>query len=224
VQAPEDESLLDHSSAHQPQHRRRLQEEFRVAPKPISWWKRTASWPLKIVTAAGVVIAAVAGALGLLFQFEPSLRRCQGGSRASFTAAPVFPNVVYRHFLYTNYGWSYEQIKNVAGNGVRGAEVRFLYAANSLRGDPLWLYATLVTVNPEGAVTGIVPSLDQKRQYAIVPTSCAESGGHDVFLAPIPNSRAHYRILLELYRGQHPSGQNAFQPRLALTETPVFRG
>lgn len=208
------------------QRQRRVHNEVEagVAPKPVAWWKRSASWPLKIVTAAGVAIAAVAGGLGLLFQVEPSWEPCLGGSSASFTAAPVFPNVTYSHFLQYNVGATPASVEAVPNRGVRGAEVRFLYTAKSLRGDPLWLYATLVTVSPDGSVTGIDPTLDEFYEFKIVPNACTESGGYDVFVQPIPNTRQHYRIVLELYRGERLKAENVFQPRLALTETPVFQG
>jgi hypothetical protein len=175
--------------------------------------------PVKVITAAGVLIAAVAGGVGLIFQFEPSWAPCLGGSSASFTAAPVFPNVTAGHFASMS-GATPAEIKNDAN--ARGAEVRFLYTTQSLRGDSLYLYATLVTVSPHGSATGIEPSLDEVQELKLVPDSCTESGGYDVFV-PIPHAGRRYRIVLELYRGVRVKALDQFQPRLALIETPVFQ-
>jgi hypothetical protein len=193
-----------------------------VAPKPVSWWKESASVPLKVAAAVTVVVGAIAAILGLTFRFEPSWEPCVGGSRASFTAASVFPNVSGGEFGEAS-GATPNQMRGATNASARGAEVRFLYTAQSLRGDLLELYATLVRVSPGGAPTGIDTDFDEAQQLEIVPHGCSESGGYDVFLVPIPKSNQHYRIVLELYRGQRVTALDRFQPRLALIETPVFQ-
>lgn len=164
----------------------------------------------------GVVVALVtiAGSgLALLFHLRPGLEPCVGGASAEFTGAPVFPQMQFHdHLLHT--GTPKEEIAQQP-NPI-GAEIRYSYRANNLKGAHLPLVWSLVTVN-RGEVTGIVRGEDRALARTVGPDTCVETGGEDLFVF-IPEPKKHYRVVLELYRNEDRTD------RLALFETPTFRG
>ena len=168
---------------------------------------------LKLLGAGVAVVTLVGGGLGLLFQFRPDLRPCIGGASAEFTGAPVFPQH-YRDFLYSQND-SQEDIARQPN--LDGVEVRFSYRAENLKKTHLQLYSSLVTVARDDEVSGVVAEENRVIQRRIYPNTCTSTGGRDVFV-PITEPGKRYRIVLELYKG------TTFDDRVALYETPTFRG
>jgi hypothetical protein len=188
----------------------------------------------KILAVSTAAIAAIGGGITLLFRLDPGLQPCIGGSAASLTQAVVFPNITYRHFMETMKGLTRKTIQQLGGSqyvaqrapscNTKGAEVRFSYSANNLRGAELQLYYSLATVGAGGIVNGVVPKKDQvKAEFNLSTNGCAEDGGYDLFVpTPHPDPSKRYRIVLELYNG--PAKQPLRTNRLGLVETPVFSG
>jgi hypothetical protein len=63
----------------------------------------------------------------------------------------------------------------------------------------------------------MIPTENRVLDSQVTPHSCTETRGKDVFV-PIPNHRKRYRVVLELFRTEK------LDERLALLETPIFRG
>ena len=170
---------------------------------------------LKVLGALVALITIAGGGLTLLFHVRPDLQPCIGGASATFTGAPVFPNMSLAEHLYSE-GASKQEIAHEPN--LVGAEVRFTYRVNNLKGTDLPLVWSLVTVRG-GEVTGVASGEDRKPALTVTPDTCTETGGKDLFV-PIPDPRKQYRVVLELYRSR-----NAEQiDRLALFETPTFQG
>jgi hypothetical protein len=168
------------------------------------------------VKVLGVVIALITiagGTVSLLFHLRPGLEPCVGGSSAEFTGAPVFPRMKFRDHLFHT-GVSKQDIARQPD--VVGAEIRYSYRVNNLKGADLPLISSVVTVD-HGEVTGIVAEEDRALARLVSPSTCTETGGQDLFVF-IPDPKKHYRVVLELYRDQ------ARTDRLALFETPTFSG
>ena len=171
----------------------------------------------KLVAAATAAVALVAGAVTLLFQVDPAIAPCLGGTHASFTGAPVFPNYPYWQFIRDMGG-------NPAGytNPV-GAEVRYSYQVQDLRGETLVVRATLVRLAKDGSIAAADTSaLDQEDLFAeqtVKPDQCSQDGG-GTFFAHLPSggTASRYQIYLELYQGY------GYNDRIALGQTPVFDG
>ena len=170
----------------------------------------------KGVAIAAAVVTFVAGVVGLLFTFEPRLSPCLAGADASFTGAPVFPNTSYVQYEQ-DLGLSRAVAVQYAGYG-SGVEVRYSIHTDDLRGHALYLYTTLVTVNPDGSIRGVVRGEDLKNQLRDVPEQCSQNEGSALLVQVPARPRTRYRLILELYRGPTPG------ERLALTETGTFKG
>ena len=168
----------------------------------------------KTLAVAATAIAIATGAVALLFHVRPELQPCLGGARASFTGAPVFPQVGFRDHLIRE-GTPREEV--LKQPNLIGAEVRFSYHVENLRGAELPLVWSLVTVRGDGIVTGVVPGEDRALALLVQPDRCSNSGGKDLFV-PIPARGEHYRVVLELYRDV------ARADRLDLFETATFQG
>jgi hypothetical protein len=168
---------------------------------------------LKVLGAVVALVTIAGGGLTLLFHLEPQLEPCIGGASATFTGAPVFPGTSFRDHLFHE-GESKEDIARQPN--LIGAEVRFSFRVNNLKGAHLPLVWSLVT-SAGGEVTGIVPGEDRAGALVVNPDTCTETGGKDLFVA-IPERTKHYRVVLELYRNPDRTD------RLALFETPTFRG
>jgi len=168
----------------------------------------------KTLALAAAAIAVASGGLTLLFHVRPELQPCIGGARASFTGAPVFPQVRFRDHLIREGTPRQDALKQP---NILGAEVRFSYHVENLRGAELPLVWSLVTVRRDGIVTGVVPGEDRAIALLVQPNRCGESGGKDLFV-PIPARGERYRVVLELYR------DSARADRLALLETATFQG
>lgn len=168
----------------------------------------------RVVTLGGLVVGLVAGAIGLLFTLQPNLKPCIGGVDASFTGDPVFPHVHLVEFLKRT-GVPLKQIRDE--DDLVGAEVRFSYRADGVRGRVLPVRFSLLRVEHDGTVGAVDPDQDRALAMNIRPGGCSETGGKDLFVR-IPARGRRYRVVLELYRDQ------GLTDRLALSETDVFRG
>lgn len=168
----------------------------------------------RLVAAAGVGIALIAGAVGLLFQVDPGLQPCLGGADASFTAAPVFPHVGHRQY-YLETGLSGALAAKLPDDS--GAEVSYSYRIDSLRGRTLTVRWTLLSIERDGTLGAVVPGYDRLVDRTIPSPDCSTSGSSDLFV-PIPNHSEHYRVLLELER------DSGLTDRIALSLTAAFHG
>lgn len=159
-------------------------------------------------------IAGLAAVISVVFTLMPTLKPCLGDDRASFTGAPVFPRVNFREHLVRT---GVRREKAAQEPNLLGAEVRFSYQINDLRGQRLPVTSTLVAIERDGTLGPVVYGQDRAPATIIEPHDCSESGGTDLFVR-IPNPRTRYRIVLELYRDER------MNDRLDLTQTAVFRG
>jgi len=175
-------------------------------------WSVTAT-----IAIATSVIALAAGGVGLLFKVDPAAEPCIGGPSASFVDGPVFPET------RGEYGKVSQQREAYKGPSL-GAEVRATVDVNNLRGHLIEIDDTLLGVGAGGAIDRVVGDIQEFGARTEVASSCSWRGGFDVFVEPTSglSPRKKYRIVLELYQGlrQPKTGAN----RLALFETPEFRG
>jgi hypothetical protein len=176
-------------------------------------------WKLgSVVAIAAAIIAAVGGAIGILFELEPGLSPCLGGPDATFTGAPVFPHYPYRRYLIDE-GTS-QAVANRYPN-VHGAEVRYSLRAADLRGQDLVLRVTLVRIAHDGTVaaadTNPLDNDDLAIKGTFTPEQCSQTGGGTIFVN-LPAARGHYQVVLELFMGK------GLQQRVALGETSKFEG
>jgi hypothetical protein len=169
---------------------------------------------MRVLTAIGIIVPVLAGIVSLLFYLRPGLKPCLGGSSATFTGAPVFPHVRFRDHLIRDGTSRQEAAKEP---NLLGAEVRFSYRANDLRGAELPLTWSLVTIRHDGTLGAVVPDQDRALAMTVAPNACTESGGKDLFVV-IPSPKLRYRVVLELYRNARRDD------RLALFETSIFHG
>ena len=168
----------------------------------------------KTLALVATAIAVASGGVTLLFHVRPELQPCIGGASASFTGAPVFPQVRFRDHLIRQGTRREDALKQP---NLLGAEVRFSYHVENFRGAELPLVWSLVTVRRDGIVTGVVPGEDRALALLVQPDRCSESGGKDLFVQ-IPARGERYRVVLELYRDVGRAD------RLALFETATFQG
>ena len=169
---------------------------------------------LKILGAIVALITIAGGGVTLLFHLRPNLQPCIGAAVADFTGAQVFPRTHFHDYLFRE-GYSQQEIESQPNS--LGAEVRLSFRLNNLKNDELYLYRSLVTVDADGEVAGVVPEEDRKLDTSIKAETCATTGGRDVFVE-IRDRTKRYRVVLELFRSQDLSD------RLALFETPTFHG
>lgn len=169
---------------------------------------------MRFVKALAILVPVVVASFGLVFSVRPSLKPCVGASDAQFTGTPVFPHVMFWDHLFRS-GVPKSEIKDEPN--ILGAEVRFSYKADDLRGAKLPITWSLVSIEKDGTLGAVVRGQDRALAMLVTPDSCSGSGGKDLFV-PIPDKRKRYRVVLELYREQN------LQDRLALEETPIFSG
>jgi hypothetical protein len=167
--------------------------------------------PLK---ALAVIVPILVAGLGLVYTVRPSLKPCVGASQAKFTGVPVFPHVRFRDHLFRS-GATRAEIEQEPN--IVGAEVRFSYRTDDLRGAKLPITWSLVSIERDGTLGAVVRGQDRALAMLVTPDSCSETGGKDLFV-PIPDPKKRYRVVLELYREQQ------LRDRLALEETPIFSG
>ena len=167
--------------------------------------------PLK---ALAVIVPILVAGLGLVYTVRPSLKPCVGASQAEFTGVPVFPHVRFRDHLFRS-GATRAEIEQEPN--IVGAEVRFSYRTDDLRGAKLPITWSLVSIERDGTLGAVVRGQDRALAMLVTPDSCSETGGKDLFV-PIPDPKKRYRVVLELYREQQ------LRDRLALEETPIFSG
>jgi hypothetical protein len=164
----------------------------------------------------GATVAALAGIVTLLFQFDPRLAPCLGGRSATFTGAPFFPHYPYHQYL-TDIGKSPQYIAGFS-NPV-GAEVRYTLVANDLRGQTLYLRETLVRIARDGTIasadTNVDDSDDLSVKAMVTPADCSLSTGGTIFIN-VPSGRGRFQVILEMFDGAQ------LTERVALGQTPVF--
>jgi hypothetical protein len=131
---------------------------------------------IRTLTAASILIALIGAAVSLLFHLAPNLEPCVGGASAAFTGAPVFPRVRFRDYLIRD-GAAREDA--AAQPNLYGAEVRFSYRADNLRGAQLPLVWSLVTIGKGGVVNAVVPGQDRALAMTVTPDRCGDTGGKD---------------------------------------------
>lgn len=169
---------------------------------------------MRFVKALAVIIPIVVASVGLAFTLHPGFKPCVGASSAQFTGVPVFPHVRYHDHLFRS-GVSRTQIAKEPN--ILGAEVRFSYKTDDLRGATLPITWSLVSVEKDGTLGAVTRGEDRALAMLVTPDACSETGGKDLFVQ-IPDPRKRYRVVLELYREQD------LQDRLALEETAIFSG
>ena len=169
---------------------------------------------MRVPKAIAVVVPLLVAGVGLVFTLRPSLKPCVGASNAQFTGTPVFPHVRFRDHLFRS-GMSRAEIAKEPN--IIGAEVRFSFRTEDLRGAKLPITWSLVAIERDGTLGAVVRGQDRELAMLVTPDACSESGGKDLFV-PIPDARKRYRVVLELYR------EERLQDRLALEETPIFSG
>ncbi len=156
-----------------------------------------------------------AAGLGIFFKVDPSAAPCLDGRDASFTGAPVFPHYAYRQFVQ-----DIGSTDTAGYSGPPGAEVRYSYQVDDLKGQRLVLRATMVSVNRDGSIrsadTSVIDNNDLLVEDAFTPGQCSQAGG-GTFFAHMPiNASGRYRIILELFIGM------GLKRRVALGQTPEF--
>ncbi len=169
----------------------------------------------KVLGLVGLVVSVLAGGLGLLFTVAPGLKPCIGATEAQFTGAPVFPRVRYHEHL-ERIGVPGDEIADEPN--LLGAEVRYSYSTSTLRGHRLTIRWSLVRIERDGTIGPVDKTQDRAIAQSVTPKDCDTVRGQDLFVQ-IPEPRRDYRVVLELYEGDEDS-----HDRLALIETPVFRG
>jgi hypothetical protein len=169
---------------------------------------------MRALKAIAVLVPLLVAGVGLVFTLRPSLKPCVGASNAEFTGAPVFPHVRFRDHLFRSGVSRAEAAKEP---NIIGAEVRFSFHTDDLRGAKLPITWSLVSIERDGTLGAVIRGQDRALAMLVTPDACSESGGKDLFV-PIPDARRRYRVVLELYR------EERLQDRLALEETPIFSG
>jgi len=169
---------------------------------------------MRLLKALAVIVPIAVASLGLVYTVRPSLKPCVGASQAQFTGVPVFPHVRFRDHLFRS-GAARAEIEKEPN--ILGAEVRFSYRTDDLRGAKLPITWSLVSIERDGTLGAVVRGQDRALAMLVSPDSCTETGGKDLFV-PIPDPKKRYRVVLELYREQQ------LRDRLALEETPIFSG
>ena len=171
---------------------------------------------MRLIKALAVIVPLLVAGLGLVYTVRPSLKPCVGAEQAEFTGVPVFPHVRFHDHLVRT-GVSREEIRSNKEPNIVGAEVRFSYKVDDLRGSKLPIRWTLVSVEKDGTLGAVDRTQDRAIARLVTPDACSETGGQDLFVQ-IPDPRKRYRVVLEMYRGRD------LEDRLALAETPIFSG
>jgi hypothetical protein len=169
---------------------------------------------MRPIKALAVIVPLIVASIGLVYTLRPSLKPCVGAEQATFTGVPVFPRVLFRDHLFRSGATRAEILQEP---NILGAEVRFSYRTDDLRGKRLPITWSLVSIERDGTLGAVVRGQDRALAMLVTPDSCSETGGKDLFV-PIPNPRKRYRVVLELYRDEQ------LRDRLALDETPIFSG
>jgi hypothetical protein len=167
----------------------------------------------RLVTFGGLLVGLIAGVVGLLFQVDPKLQPCLGGSGGAFTGTVVFPHVGYRQYL-TELGRTAAEVAQVPDDS--GVDVSFSYHTDNLRGRTLTVRWSLLTIEPDGTLGPVVAGDDRLIATTINQDQCSQTTSWQLF-APIPSGRARYQVVLEL------DGDQGYTSRIALTQTAIFR-
>lgn len=162
---------------------------------------------------AALAISVVAGATTLLFTIDEDLKPCLGGYEAHFTGAPVFPNSDYGQHLKRGPDAARMKREGISVPPKNGAEVRATFSTSSLRGEELEIRSSLVRIKGSETLGPVDPDWDRQPTPSIIPDTCGETVGRDLFVEIPERTNAKYLVVLELYRGDE---------RLALVKTDIF--
>jgi hypothetical protein len=212
-------------------------ETLQTPPHVLSAEKRDhLAWLLtSLGKVLGVVIALVTligGTVTVLFQLEPSLEPCIGGSDATFTSVQVASDYSLPQYLRdVNHGQTPPDLPYLIG-----AEIRYNYSTSNLSGHDVRLYATLQEVLPNGDISappgpppGSTSSENLQSQVGVpgqpppvvTPNKCSQDSSGLNWIELPQSHRGHlhrYRIVLEFYRGP----ANTFTDRVGVGETAIF--
>ena len=125
---------------------------------------------MRFVKALAVIIPLLAATLALVFTVRPSLKPCVGASGAEFTGAPVFPHVRFRDHLHRS-GASQAEMRSEPN--ILGAEVRFSYKTDDLRGAKLPIRWTLLSVEKDGTLGAVDRTQDRALAKLVTPDGCS---------------------------------------------------
>jgi hypothetical protein len=186
----------------------------------------------KVLGVVVTLVTLVGGTVTVLFQLNPSLEPCIGGSAATFTSVEVAPNYPLAQYLRdVNHGQTPPGLPPLIG-----AEIRYNYSTSNLSGNDIRLYTTLQEVLPNGDVRappGPPPSTTSSENLqqqhgvpgqpppVVTPNKCSQdSSGFNWMELPQNQRGQHhrYRIVLEFYRGP----ANTFTDRVGVGETAIF--
>lgn len=186
----------------------------------------------KVLGVVITLVTLVGGTVTVLFQLDPSLEPCIGGSGATFTSVQVASDYSLVQYLRdVNHGQTPAGLPPLIG-----AEIRYNYSTSNLSGHDVRLYATLQEVLPNGDISappGPPPSstssenlqpqvgLPNQPSPVVTPNKCSQdsSGLNWIELPQSHRGRHHrYRIVLEFYRGP----ANTFTDRVGEGETAIF--
>ena len=87
---------------------------------------------MRLIKALAVIVPLTIASIGLVYTLRPSLKPCVGASQAKFTGVPVFPHVHFRDHLFRSGASRADILKEP---NILGAEVRFSYRTDDLRGE-----------------------------------------------------------------------------------------
>jgi hypothetical protein len=187
---------------------------------------RALSTLAKVLGVVVTIVTLLGGLVALLFQVDPTLLPCVGGSGAAFTDIQVFPGYDYTRYvldlgIHVNYANS------------KGTEVRYGYQVNNLSGASLTVKGTLQQIAPDGDITyprlggfdsvvyeqrtNLAPGFGNLRAR-LTPNRCSQDGS-GIYWMQMPSQvpRHHrYRIVLELYRG------STLEQRVGVGVTQIF--
>jgi hypothetical protein len=189
----------------------------------------------------GIVVTLVTltgGAVTLLFQVDPTLEPCVGGSGVTFTSAQVIPDYPLTQYYIDITG--NPNVPDAISSTEVGAEVRYAYTASNLSGNGLVLRGTLQEIAAGGSIVtptlapdefttddNLVPQVTAKQlannmtkipSISKTPSRCSENANGIYFIQLPPDLPRHhrYRVLLELYRGR------TLDDRVGIGVTPTF--
>src|SRR4051794_1107309 len=138
---------------------------------------------MRFIKALAVIVPLTVASLGLVFTLRPSLKPCVGATNAEFTGVPVIPHVRFRDHLYRS-GATPAELRGEPN--ILGAEVRFTYKVDDLRGASLPIFWTLVSIEKDGTLGAVVRGQDRRRAMLVTPDACSDTGGKDLFV-PVPD-------------------------------------
>jgi hypothetical protein len=191
--------------------------------------------PGKALAITGAVLAAAGTAIGILFQVDPRLQPCLGGTSASITVT-VIPMSAITYDQYHGYALSGVNPSNTNGTLNRKREVKWMswsrsesralvadtiYTLNTsdFRGHTLQIAYSILPIDRHGAV-GTVTNY-RVAGAPFVPTNCTDQRGFDIPIQNLTPTRT-YKLLLEVFDQTHTAPLLS-ENRITYTESNTFR-